>query len=97
MISKANIHLLLRFLGFVCLFLVAISNSPKFESPIIDLKYIPYLIIVSLGLISLGLYFKIKFAEKEPSTITYVVTFMTLLVALTIGSFYLFAFFYPVT
>jgi hypothetical protein len=44
--------------------------------------------------ISLGLYFKIKFAKEEPSVLTYIVTFITLLFALIIASSFLVGFFF---
>jgi fumarate reductase subunit C len=94
MINKTNIHSFLRTIGFLGLFLVIFSNSSRFETPLIDVKFNPYIIMMCLISISLGLYFKIKFAKEEPSVLTYIVTFITLLFALIIASSFLVGFFF---
>jgi heme/copper-type cytochrome/quinol oxidase subunit 4 len=83
--TLSAIHPILRILGVCGLFLTLLNNSTVFESPFIATKYTPYIVILSVILISLGLYLKLKYAEEEPSTITYISTVITLLVALAIG------------
>ena len=88
-----NFQPVFSFLGYIGLFLALVSQSNRFETPIIGLEYLPYLVFVSLAFVCVGLYIKLKYAEEKPNTLTYIVTFITLLVALIIGYFLLYNFF----
>ena len=89
----ASLQPVFRILGVIGLFLALISQSNRFETPIIALKYLPYLVFVSLVFVCTGLYIKLKYAEEKPNTLTYIVTFITLLVALIICYLLLYNFF----
>lgn len=94
MINKTNIHLLLRTIGFFGLFFVLFSNNSRFEKPLFDLKFAPYIIILSLASICFGLYFKIKYAEEGSGILTHIVTFITLFIALLLAGSFLFGSFW---
>lgn len=80
---------LLRTIGIIGLLMVLISQSPDLNIPFIPHRSIPYIVIISVFLIAAGLYFKLKYAEEEPSTITYIFTIITLITALLIAVFLL--------
>lgn len=93
MINIIKSQVISRTLLIIGLFLALVSQSNRFETPIIALKYLPYLVFVSLVFVCTGLYIKLKYAEEKPNTLTYIVTFITLLVALIIGYLLLYNFF----
>lgn len=91
--NVARLQLVCRILGIIGLLLALVSQSNRFDTAIIENAYLPYLVFVSLVFVCAGLYIKLKYAEEKPNALTHIVTFITLLIALMIGSFLLYNFF----
>ncbi len=90
MTNLTSIHIYFRVLGFIGLAFIFLNKSEAIFMPV---NYGLYIMIFSLVLISLGIFFKLKFAKEEPSVITYIVTFIPLLLAITLSASLLFSLF----
>ena len=79
-----NIQSITRILGLVCLFIAGIGRFSKAEAPFLQ-PYIPYLIVSSILLLGISLYYGTKTNGVNPNLkIRFVLLFVAVVVAMLI-------------